>query len=372
MTPRSIRSGKKTPFTPLRRFSENAQEQVEVLDQTLLPYREYWLRLNSLPDALHAIRAMQVRGAPLIGVVAAYGLALGLWSDASDRALDAVAAELVTTRPTAVNLSWAINRMCKRLRPLPVSERAAAAWVEADAIYAEDARQNRKIGEYGLALLQTLAQGTGHRPLQLLTHCNAGWLATAGYGTALAPIYVGKEAGLETHVWVSETRPRNQGLLTSWELFEAGVQHTLIADNAAGLLLLEGRIDAVIVGADRIAANGDVANKIGTSLKALAAKHCKVPFYVAAPNSTFDFSAQSGKDIPIEVRDAGEMRFVSGQDKNGKFAKLQQISDASAIYNPAFDITPAELVTAFITERGICPPDPAALAALFKEIPPHA
>ncbi|MCL2020835.1 MAG: S-methyl-5-thioribose-1-phosphate isomerase [Betaproteobacteria bacterium] len=370
----TARPEKNPPLRPLRRLRENGQEQVEILDQTLLPYRKHWLRLNSADDALFAISQMQARGAPLIGIVAAYGLALGLGTDASDQTIAAIAARLAATRPTAVNLSWALRRMRERLRPLPPGKRAAAAWAEADAIAEEDARQNRKIGEHGLALLRSIAASRAerNRPLQLMTHCNAGWLATAGYGTALAPIYVGREENMEAHVWVSETRPRNQGLLTAWELFEAGVPHTLITDNAAGLLLLQGQVDAVIVGADRIAANGDVANKIGTSLKAIAARHCGAQFYVAAPGSTFDFSARSGGDIPLEIRNDDEMRFVFGQDQNGNYGKLRQVSDAAAIYNPAFDITPAELITAFITERGICAPNAALLAELFPEKVPHA
>ncbi|MDR0234288.1 MAG: S-methyl-5-thioribose-1-phosphate isomerase, partial [Zoogloeaceae bacterium] len=241
----------KTPLRPLRRLREGGEEGVEILDQTLLPYRKQWLRLDSLEDALFAIHTMQARGAPLIGVVAAYGLALGLGSNASDQAMDAMAAKLCAARPTAVNLSWAVGRMCERLRPLATVERPDAAWKEADAIAGEDAAQNRKIGEHGLTLLRALAKsGTESRggrdyTLQLLTHCNAGWLATVERGTALSAIYAGKEEGLRMHVWVSETRPRNQGLLTAWELFEAGGPNTLIADNAAGLLLLEGRVDAV-------------------------------------------------------------------------------------------------------------------------------
>ncbi|MCL2075345.1 MAG: S-methyl-5-thioribose-1-phosphate isomerase [Betaproteobacteria bacterium] len=360
-----------TTLSPLRRLRENGRERIEILDQTILPYRKHWLRLDSADDALFAISNMQVRGAPLIGIVAAYGLALGLGAGASNKAMDAAAARLSAARPTAVNLSWALRRMCERLSPLPIAERATAAWAEADAIAEEDIRQNRKIGEHGLALLRSLAETGRNRTLQLMTHCNAGWLATAGYGTALAPVYVGREENLEAHVWVSETRPRNQGLLTAWELLEAGAPHTLIADNAAGLLLLEGRIDAIIVGADRIAANGDVANKIGTSLKAIAARHCGTKFYVAAPGGTFDFTARTGKDIPLEIRNDDEMRYVCGQDKNGNYGKLQHAFDATAIYNPAFDITPAEFITAIITERGVCAPNAAALAELFPEKNTH-
>ncbi|MDR1850345.1 MAG: S-methyl-5-thioribose-1-phosphate isomerase [Zoogloeaceae bacterium] len=369
--PHQKRATEKPRLRPLRRFSENGEERLEILDQTCLPYRKYWQRLESLKEVIFAIQHMQVRGAPLIGVVAAYGLALGLGANASDRSMNAAVAALGATRPTAVNLAWALDRMGRRLYPLPVAERAAAAWREADAIAEEDALQNRAIGEHGLKLLQAILaakpKSGRDNTLQLMTHCNAGWLATVEHGTALSPVYVGREAGLRAHVWVSETRPRNQGLLTAWELFEAGIPHTLIADNAAGLLLLQGRVDAVIVGADRIAANGDVANKVGTSLKALAARYCGIPFYVAAPGSTLDFAAATGRDIPLEIRDDDEMRFVYGQDKSGERGKLQQINDASAIYNPAFDVTPAECITAIITERGVCAPNAAALAALFPQ-----
>ncbi|MDR1888334.1 MAG: S-methyl-5-thioribose-1-phosphate isomerase [Zoogloeaceae bacterium] len=352
--------------SPLRRLSTQAGEQLEILDQTLLPWRKAWRPLSTLADTEHAILDMQVRGAPLIGVIAAYGLALGLQKDASDNALNAISARLAATRPTAVNLGWALTRACERLRPLPVGERVAAAWREADAIAREDADNNQAIGAHGLKLLQYLADRHPDRPLQLMTHCNAGWLATAGYGTALAPIYAARHAGLSMHVWVSETRPRNQGLLTAWELLEAGVPHTLIADNAAGLLILQGRVDAIIVGADRIAANGDVANKVGTSLKALAAAHQCLPFYVAAPTSTLDFSAVSGDDIPIETRSDHELRFVAGVDCNTRIGRLCQIAEGHSVYNPAFDITPAALVTLIITERGVSPANEPALARLSR------
>jgi methylthioribose-1-phosphate isomerase len=359
-----------TVFSPLRRFRDGEQECVDVLDQNLLPYRRVWLRLNCLADAVTAISSMQVRGAPLIGAVAAYGVALGLWSDPGDRSLASVSAALFATRPTAVNLSWSLSRMCERLRMIPIAERRVAAWREADAIATEDAEQNRQIGEHGLALLRQLAAGSERRPdqpLQLMTHCNAGWLATVAHGTALAPIYAGKAARMHLHVWVSETRPRNQGLLTAWELFEAGVAHTLVADSVAGHLLLQKRVDAVIVGADRIAANGDVANKIGTSLKALAAKHQGVPFYVAAPSSSLDFSMVSGRDIPLEIRDGDELRIVSGLNRAGKPDSLRQAADFETVYNPAFDVTPAALVSGIITERGVVAANAAALERMFPE-----
>ncbi|MDR3054299.1 MAG: S-methyl-5-thioribose-1-phosphate isomerase [Zoogloeaceae bacterium] len=355
-----------TPLqSPLRRLRVNAGEQLEILDQTLLPWHKEWRRVTTLADAEHAIIAMQVRGAPLIGIIAAYGVALGLQeSDASDNALNAISARLAATRPTAVNLGWALSVICERLRPIPVGQRVAAAWLEADAIAEEDARNNQLIGANGLKLLQYIAASHPPRTLQVMTHCNAGWLATARHGTALAPVYAARQAGLPVHVWVSETRPRNQGLLTAWELQEAGVPHTLIADNAAGLLILQGRVDAVIVGADRVAANGDVANKIGTCLKALAAAHQCLPFYVAAPFSTLDFNAATGDDIPIETRNDDELRLVTGVDNHNQADCLRQIAEGHSVYNPAFDITPAALVTGIITELGVSAASEPALARL--------
>jgi methylthioribose-1-phosphate isomerase len=338
-------------------------ESVLILDQTLLPHREQVVRLATLDAAARAIRSMQVRGAPLIGVTAAYGLALAMRADASDAALDRATALLAATRPTAVNLRWALERVRRRLEPLAPGRRAEAAWDEAQAIAAEDAQANAAIGRHGLALIENLA--AAGKPLNVMTHCNAGWLATAAHGTALAPVYAAKAAGLPIHVWVSETRPRNQGLLTAWELGRSGVPHTLIADNAAGLLLRERRVDAVIVGADRIARNGDVANKVGTYLKALAAAAAGVPFYVAAPGSTIDWSCPDGGRIPIEERDGGELRRVAGLDAAGGIASLALVSETTQVANPAFDVTPAGLVTAIVCERGAAAP--GELAALFPE-----
>ena len=311
---------------------------VIILDQTALPDEARFVRLADLAAAAGAIRNMQVRGAPLIGATAAYGIAIGL-----DRGhgLDEAITTLAATRPTAVNLHWALNRMRQRLAPLAAELRPPAAWAEARAIADEDRAANAAIGRHGLALLTALPA----RPLRLMTHCNAGWLATVAHGTALAPVYAAHATGLPLSVWVSETRPRNQGLLTAWELAEAGIEHTLIADNAAGLLMMQGRVDAVIVGADRIAANGDVANKVGTYLKALAARAHGIPFYVAAPLSTIDFACASGAGIPIEER--------AGDEFGHRTVPLA---------NPAFDITPAALVTAIITELGVVAAD--RLAAL--------
>ncbi|MEI7612287.1 MAG: S-methyl-5-thioribose-1-phosphate isomerase [Betaproteobacteria bacterium] len=338
---------------------------VDIIDQTALPHAYATIRLSSLEQTAHAIRSMQVRGAPLIGVTAAYGLALAMAHDASDATLSAASTTLAATRPTAVNLHWALARMQAHLAPLAPVQRAEAAWAEAGLIAEEDVEQCRRIGEYGFALFRPLHN---NRRLNLMTHCNAGWLATVDYGTALAPIYAAFEAGVELHVWVSETRPRNQGLLTAWELAQHGVPHTLIADNAAGLLLARGEVDAVIVGADRIAANGDVANKVGTYLKALAAKEAGVPFYVAAPRSTIDFACINGSAIPIEERSGDEFRVVNGLAAHGHPASLQQLPATEAVSNPAFDVTPGRFVSAIITERGSCPASSEGLKSLYPEI----
>jgi len=352
---------------------------VEVIDQTALPHHLVIRRLGDLPEAAHAIRAMVVRGAPLIGATAAYGVALALRAGSDDAALAHALVTLGATRPTAVNLHWALARMQRVLTPLPAGERPAAAWQEADAIAEEDVAQNRRIGEHGAAILRRLAADKqaaaaegGKPPLQVMTHCNAGWLATVDYGTALSPVFVAYDAGLPLHVWVSETRPRNQGLLTAWELANHGVPHTLIADNAAGLLLREGRVDAVIVGADRIAANGDVANKVGTYLKAVACADNGVPFYVAAPETTIDWACPTGAAIPIEERHGDELRVVSGVGDNPTqpAATLRQLPAGRAVFNPGFDVTPARLVTGIITERGVAEASAAGLAALYPERAP--
>ena len=309
-------------------------DAILVLDQTLLPQEIVERRLTTLADAAHAIAVMQVRGAPLIGATAAYGVALGLSAAADDAALERTLATLAATRPTAVNLHWALARMRAALVKLPAAARRQAAWREARAIALEDAAANAAIGRFGLPLLADIAKRAGR--VEVMTHCNAGRLATVAHGTALAPVYCAHDAGLPVHVWVSETRPRNQGLLTAWELAEAGVPHTLIADNAAGWLMSQGKVDIVIVGADRIAANGDTANKIGTYLKALAAREHEVPFYVAAPLSTVDFDCPSGAGIPIEERAGAELG-----------------AGDTPVANPAFDVTPARLIAGIITERGI-------------------
>lgn len=338
---------------------------VEIIDQTALPHAYRTLRLGTADEAAHAIRSMQVRGAPLIGVTAAYGLALAMAHNPDDATLTDTVATLAATRPTAVNLYWALMRMQAHLAPLPPAQRAHAAWAEAGVIAEEDVENCRRIGAHGLERLRPLTKKHGR--LNVMTHCNAGWLATVDYGTALSPIYAAFDAGIDIHVWVSETRPRNQGLLTAWELKQHGIPHTIIADNAAGLLLMNGEVDAVIVGADRIAANGDAANKVGTYMKALAAREAGVPFYVAAPRSTIDFACASGALIPIEERDGDEVRVVHGLDAAQQTGSVRQIPADEAVGNPAFDVTPARFVSAIITERGSCPASGKGLRAHYPE-----
>ena len=329
--------------------------RVRILDQTALPHHRVTLALDSLDAVAHAIRAMQVRGAPLIGATAACGVALALQTAADDATLEHALTLLGATRPTAVNLHWALDRMARVLRPLPPEARLAAAEREADAIIAEDIATNAAIGQHGLALIADIA-ARRPGPVRAMTHCNAGWLATLGHGTALSPVYAAQAAGIDVAVWVSETRPRNQGLLTAWELRESGVAHRLIADNAAGLLMMRGEVDLVITGADRVAANGDTANKVGTYLKALAAADNGVPFYIAAPCSTIDFACPNGAAIPIEDRDGDEVRVLHGRDTIGATAQLRIASADTAIGNPAFDVTPAARITAIITEHGVVAP----------------
>ncbi|TPG49699.1 S-methyl-5-thioribose-1-phosphate isomerase [Sphingomonas glacialis] len=318
-----------------------------ILEQRELPWVVKWVELRSAHDAEIAIREMWTRGAPLIGATAAYGLAMALAEDGSDAALDAAYAQLLESRPTAVNLKWALDQVAGAVRPLPAADRAAAAFARADAICDEDVALNQAIGAHGLELFRTLHAKNPDRPLNILTHCNAGWLATVDYGTATAPIYLAHDAGIPVHVWVDETRPRNQGaLLTAFELAGHGVPHTVIADNAGGHLMMTGQVDAVIVGTDRVTANGDVCNKIGTYLKALAAKDNDVPFYVALPYTTFDAATATGADVPIEERSGDEVTYVAGE--GGRIRVT-----ASGAANPAFDVTPARLVTAYVTERGV-------------------
>jgi methylthioribose-1-phosphate isomerase len=323
---------------------------VRILDQRALPWRVEWIELTTVELAAAAIAEMWVRGAPLIGATAAYGLCLALREDPSDASLERGIAVLLKTRPTAVNLRWALERVRAAAQPYRGAPRVAAAYQCAAAICDEDVSNNRAIGECGLELIRAAA--THGRTVNILTHCNAGALATVDYGTALAPIYRAKELGLPVHVWVDETRPRNQGaLLTAYELSRAQVAHTVITDNAGGLLMQRGEVDLCIVGADRVSRNGDVCNKIGTYLKALAAHDNNVPFYVAVPFSTFDGSLASGSEIPIEQRDPDEVLSISGQTPSGNIETVKLTRSPAA--NPAFDITPARLVTAYITERGV-------------------
>ena len=347
-------------FTTHRRPIIAGADCIYLLDQARLPHAVEVLTVRDGEAAAHAIRSMQIRGAPLIGAVAAFGLALNLKNNAGDAALGIAFDALAATRPTAINLLWALSRVRAVVEPLPAAERAARAWAEALAILDEDIAQNRAIGQHGLTTLKKCARED--RPLQVMTHCNAGWLATGGEGTAISPIYAAQAAGVPIHVWVSETRPRNQGLLTEWELRQAGIPHTFIADNAAGLLISRDQIDAVIVGADRIAANGDVANKIGTYLKSLACVDSGVPFYVAAPGSTLDFACPEGLAIPIEERDGEEVRVVHGAS-----ASARLLPDGVEVSNYGFDITPARLVAGIITERGVIAAGRRALAAAYPE-----
>ena len=356
-------------------------DRVQVIDQRQLPHGFRLATLESLESFEIAIRDMWVRGAPLIGATAAWGVAREIARDAGDASLARTCERLLATRPTAVNLAWALARMRRCLQPLADRERPAAARAEAMAICDEDVSTNQAIGEHGLALLHRLAaarrsrsgdDGPPARPLQLLTHCNAGWLATVDWGTATAPLYRAHREGLALHVWVDETRPRNQGAaLTCWELAGAGIPHTLIVDNAGGHLMQHGQVDAVIVGADRVTARGDVCNKIGTYLKALAAWDNGVPFYVAVPVSTIDWSLEDGKkEVPIEIREGREVTEIHGVAANdtARPQTLRIAPDGTVAHNPAFDVTPARLVTGLITELGVVDPTPEGMARLRSRL----
>ena len=340
---------------------------VHILDQTKLPWALEEVRLTSRDEAAHAIKSMQTRGAPLIGAVAAYGLCLALRADASTDAMERDAALLNATRPTAVNLRWALDRMLTRLRNTPVAERVMVAYAEALLIAEEDVAQNEAIGRHGLPLIEAAAKPG--KTVNVLTHCNAGWLATVDWGTALSPIYTAFNAGIDLHVWVDETRPRNQGAaLTAWELGKHGVPHTVVADNAGGHFMQHGMVDLVIVGADRVSRKGDAANKIGTYLKALAAHDNAVPFWVAMPSTTIDWDLLDGvRDIPIEERSGSEVTDMTGRLADGTIATMRVVSADSPAANPAFDVTPARLVTGLITERGRCAASEAGLLTLFPE-----
>ncbi|MDP8568281.1 S-methyl-5-thioribose-1-phosphate isomerase [Methylophilus aquaticus] len=333
------------------------QQTVCIIDQTLLPFAFQVVRIETYVEMCHAIRTMQVRGAPLIGAAAAYGLVLGIQAVADDDVLHAVADALIATRPTAVNLRWAIQRMLAQLLVVPQAQRAILAWEVAQSIADEDVTQNHAIGQYGKALIAHAVTVNPAQVVNILTHCNAGWLATVDGGTALAPVYAAFDAGLHIHVWVDETRPRNQGAsLTAWELAQHGVPHTVIADNAGGYLMQNGQVDMVIVGADRVTRQGDVCNKIGTYLKALAAADNQIPFYAAVPTPTIDWQMVRGADIEIEMRDADEVAYMQGQGIDGRLQRVRVIPKESQALNPAFDVTPAKWVTGIITELGIFSP----------------
>lgn len=343
---------------------------VEIIDQTRLPHEFETVALSTMEEAAHAIRAMLVRGAPLIGATAAYGMALAMRADPSDEGLENACQVLMATRPTAVNLRWALDDMAARLRNQPYDTRADIAYARAAEVCDEDVAICSAIGDHGLTLIQdAFDRSSGDGPVNILTHCNAGWLATVDWGTALAPIYKAHDLGIPVHVWADETRPRNQGAaLTAWELGRHGVSHAVIADNAGGHLMQHDLVDLCITGTDRTTAAGDVANKIGTYLKALAARDNDVPFYVALPSPTIDWTISDGvRDIPIEERDASEVTHISGKTARGEVVSVQLTPDGSTAGNYAFDVTPSRLVTGLITERGVCPASPEGLAGLFPE-----
>jgi methylthioribose-1-phosphate isomerase len=347
--------------------NENGRS-VDIIDQRWLPHEFRLVSIDTVDGLATAIRDMWVRGAPLIGVAAAYGMALQTNADSSDAALQAAEKKLFATRPTAINLRWGLDDMLRTLLPLAPAERRAAAWRRAAELADDDVAINRGIGNHGLALIEKIAAGKkpGER-VNILTHCNAGWLATVDYGTATSPIYLALERGIPLHVYVDETRPRNQGAqLTAWELVSHGVPHTLVVDNAGGHMMQHGMVDMVIVGTDRTTANGDVCNKIGTYLKALAAHDNNVPFYVALPSPTIDWTVSDGvKEIPIEQRSADEVSYVQGRTASGEVAQVRISPDGTDAANFAFDVTPARLVTGLITERGVCAASREGLRQLF-------
>jgi methylthioribose-1-phosphate isomerase len=353
--------------TPYRTVWPAAPGRVRVIDQSRLPFELATLDLTTLEDAARAIKTMVVRGAPLIGATAAYGLALALRSDGSDRRVEEAVRTLRATRPTAVNLAWALARVHGVIAQLQPQQRFEAAFREAGRICEADVEQCRAIGMHGLALIRRLAEPAARR-INILTHCNAGWLACVDWGTALAPIYMAHDAGVPVHVWVDETRPRNQGAsLTAYELGSHGVPHTVIVDNLGGHLMQRGEVDMVIVGSDRTTAGGDVCNKVGTYLKALAAKDNDVPFYAALPVSTIDWSLEHGRDIEIEERSPTEVTEVIGRTAAGEVAAVSIVPRGSAALNLAFDVTPGRLVTGIITERGVCAASREGLLSLYPE-----
>ena len=356
------------PTRPI--WFNNDTQTVQVIDQRRLPHRLAVMDLNSVDAVIYAIVEMVVRGAPLIGVTAAYGVyvACAAAGDIDDAHLNIEAARIKAARPTAVNLAWAVDRVIEQLLAVPSAGRQAMALDMARAIAEEEAANCRRIGLHGLSVIQQIAAEKRNEPVNILTHCNAGWLACVEYGTATAPIYAAADAGIAVHVWVDETRPLNQGArLTAWELAQRGIPHTVIVDNAGGHLMQHGRVDLVIVGTDRTTATGDVANKIGTYLKALAARDNGIPFYVALPSSTFDWRLSDGiAQIPIEDRDPDEVRFIQGL-AGDQVERVLVPPAQSPTLNPAFDVTPARLVTGFITERGVCGATAGEIRRLFPE-----
>jgi methylthioribose-1-phosphate isomerase len=343
-------------------------KSVEIIDQTKLPHKFETATLRTLEDAARAISSMQVRGAPLIGATAAYGVALALRDDASDEALDRACEILAATRPTAINLRWALDEMQKAVRNQPRDKRVAAAFARGAEICDEDVETCRRIGEHGLGIIRAHSEKKAGETVNILTHCNAGWLACVDWGTALAPIYMAHDAGLKVHVFVDETRPRNQGAsLTAFELGAHGVPHTLVADNAGGHLMQKRMVDLCIVGTDRTTSTGDVANKIGTYLKALAARDNAIPFFVALPYSTIDWTLTDGSTIPIEERNAEEVTQMTGRLPDGSIATVEIAPEGTRAANYGFDVTPMRLVTGFITERGVTPATRDGLLTLYPE-----
>lgn len=356
-------------------WCDQAEGSVSIIDQTRLPHHFEIASLTSLDTAAQAVRTMMVRGAPLIGATAAYGVALAMREDASNTGLDKAFDTLMATRPTAVNLRWALHDVCARLQDQPEDRRVGLAYQRAAEICDEDVAINSAIGDHGLNLIQSAYKTTGEsRPVNVLTHCNAGWLAAVDWGTALSPIYKAHDLGIPVHVWADETRPRNQGAaLTAWELGHHGVSHAVIADNAGGHMMQHGMVDLCITGTDRTSSRGDVANKIGTYLKALAARDNDVPFYVALPSPTIDWAVADGlRDIPIEQRDETEVTHISGRAPDGDIVSVQLTPDGTSAVNYAFDVTPAHLVSSLITERGMCSASAHGLAALFSDRAPFA
>jgi methylthioribose-1-phosphate isomerase len=355
---------------PYRSIWREPSGEVRIIDQRWLPHELRIVPLVNRQDFASAIRDMWVRGAPLIGATAAYGVAVQMAADPSDASLRETWEVLHETRPTAINLKWALDEMTRVLQPLPPEARAEAAYRRAAEICDEDVEINRRIGLHGLEIIREIAKKKGGGRVNVLTHCNAGWPATVDWGTATSPIYHAVEDGIDVHVFVDETRPRNQGAhLTSWELNSHGVSHDLIVDNAGGHMMQHGEVDLVIVGTDRTTARGDVCNKIGTYLKALAARANGVPFYVALPSPTIDWTVSDGiREIPIEERGGEEVTHVQGRDAGGNIVSVQISPDGTPARNPAFDVTPAELVTGLITERGVCKADAAAMAAMFPDL----